>query len=970
MLLHVFVGDGQLVKPPEDLKTLRLTVSTSAGFGKGGREFDVGNNWTQGSFVRFHNTLVVGEVDDPGCSKLTFELKGCYKKDPAKEVVLGTAAIETKKKAKTYVLDLAPSAALTGLFGGGKDSKLDSICKLSITLYHNRFPVDLSPDEVALRHNREMLASKELKQKTKPSAREYSFLLNRKMNWDSDDAASFNKDTEKQLDKDVVTNLKDMYKTKQKEKVVARENAARGRQKLRAPFKDSEPALAYGANRQKVAYHDISPHRPTALGVGFVGVGGTPSSPPRQGKGTILYKKSEASEDPMEDIYNKMVMAEKRRLLKTNQKVKKAHFQTSLDRARAQIIAQKAKESQDKDEMLRKMMEKSDAQLKELRDEINRRKRRIAYLGLQKHISEADARKRKHEEELAKEKAKERHKLEEEAKKALRETRSLSPRRSSMNDLPSWAQAKRSSSAQPGMRGRPAMPVGHNAIPLRKAPEGTALKMSREAKLMREKEEARKELEEETAIALLEAHTGPAGAHAENSFSRSASPARPPMPIQKNRLPLRRADAVSARTRALQYKRKQEQERRAMALAAAEAAHDRLVAKLKAQGRATDLPVQGVIQHNPFPLREVPPGGTLASGQKGTPKGKVYDFSKIGSAAKEELKNGGSLNSGEGFEYGLGGSARKPPLSKTGTPASRVKGTPTNLYTFTMPDGTTLSSKSLSELEKKIADAKRDLEAKRARKIVKKKVQTQNRFSASVSKSTGREAREAGKKYATPVDQTKKYKKFYSPDYKAPDTSSADETARLVGEFEKTVDTYQRKAEAAMNKTERRTEGIAMTAEAVGAYDKLAAKSDALLAGETGAPKPTEVPGFLSEYAEGAADSAVHKKKHGSKGGKKHHKEDRKEGATTATATATATATEEEGDEMSVLRKQLESQGVSVDAKMLEIMRSLQKEQEEGKAAPTSPGPGKGKTDAMAEIEAALYRDDDLDLPTWGSGKR
>ena len=78
------------------------------------------------------------------------------------------------------------------------------------------------------------------------------------------------------------------------------------------------------------------------------------------------------------------------------------------------------------------------------------------------------------------------------------------------------------------------------------------------------------------------------------------------MPFEKNRLPLRKADAVSARTRALQYKRKQEQEQRAMALAAAEAAHDRLVAKLKAQGPGCDPAIEGVIQHNPFPLREVP----------------------------------------------------------------------------------------------------------------------------------------------------------------------------------------------------------------------------------------------------------------------------------------------------------------------------------------------------------------------------
>ena len=124
--------------------------------------------------------------------------------------------------------------------------------------------------------------------------------------------------------------------------------------------------LCYGANKhKKTAFVDISPHRPTALEVGFVNVSKTPRSPPRQGKGTILYKKKDATGDPIEDIYNKMVMAEKRRLLKTNQRVKKAHFQTSLDRAKAQIIAQKAKESQEKDEMLRRMMQKSDEQLKE-----------------------------------------------------------------------------------------------------------------------------------------------------------------------------------------------------------------------------------------------------------------------------------------------------------------------------------------------------------------------------------------------------------------------------------------------------------------------------------------------------------------------------------------------------------------------------------------------------------------------------
>ena len=118
----------------------------------------------------------------------------------------------------------------------------------------------------------------------------------------------------------------------------------------------------------------------------------------------------------------------------------------------------------------------------------SRRKRRIAYLGLQKHISEAEARKRKREEEVAKAKADERAKLENEAKLQLSGNLAvLSPRRSGMNELPSWAAAKRSSSsAQPGVR--PAMPVGRNAIPLRKAPDGAVIKMSREARALSREE--------------------------------------------------------------------------------------------------------------------------------------------------------------------------------------------------------------------------------------------------------------------------------------------------------------------------------------------------------------------------------------------------------------------------------------------------------------------------------------------------
>ena len=92
----------------------------------------------------------------------------------------------------------------------------------------------------------------------------------------------------------------------------------------------------------------------------------------------------------------------------------------------------------------------------------------------------------------------------------------------------------------------------------------------------------------------------------------------------------------------------------------------------------------------------------------------MYDFSKIGSTAQEQLKNGGAFAVEQEANH-------KPPRSKTSTPMSLVKGAPTNLYTFTMPDGTTLSSKSLSEFEKKIANAKRGVGSSEGEKSVKRK---------------------------------------------------------------------------------------------------------------------------------------------------------------------------------------------------------------------------------------------------------
>lgn len=948
MLLHVFVGDGQLVKPPENLGTLRLVISTSGGYGKGGREFDCGTNWTEGSLVRFHNTVVVGAADDPTCGKLTLELRGTYKDNVAKEVTLGVAAIETnpKQKSRTYVLNLEPSKGVKGLFFAG-DSTASSIAKLSVTLFQNRFAVDLSPDEVALRHKQELLASKEAKTKAKPSAREYSFLLNRKMNWNKDDSASFNHDTEKKLNRDVVTNLKDLYSSKQDAKKAALENAERGRQRLRSPYEASEPRLAYGAGGSRPAtFIDISPHRPTALDIGFVGVSGVPSSPPREGKGDILYKKSEQPEDPMDEIYTKMVLAEKRRLMKTAAKAKKAHFQSSLDRAKSQIIAQKARENEQKEEMMRRMMEKSDSQLRELRDEINRRKRRIAYLGLQKHISEEDARRKAKNEQADRAKTQARREMEVERQYALKMARSTSPaRRGRSVSVEGGAGAsppQRSQSAQPSSRTGPPMPYGKNAIPLRKGPEPEILRQSRESALASEKAAVRKRLEEEAQLALLEAHSGPTGFHAVNNFATNAA-TRPSMPVERNRLPLRKAEAVTKRARELQESKRREAENRAKALAAAQATHERMRMRIRAQGRSS-MPIEGVIQHNPFPVRNVPAGGTLGGSAEKT-KGKYYDFSQIGSAAKEALLS-------EGEDPGMIG--RPSSNSRRSSPG----GSTPNTYSFTMADGTTLTHKSMSELEKMIAAHRRRAEMKRTKKVVKKKVGTQKKMSGAIT-SAHPDFDRKGRKYATPVDETKKFKKFYSPDYKAPDTSSQEETDALVKEFESTVGKYQKNsdkkdwlasAQQSMDTLESRTGGIAMTAAAVDSYGNLMNKGDSLVSGDGGKSTTSKTPGFLSAYT-----------------GKGTGKGTKTAGAATKEAKNIATKLEKASEQgkkdaanddsvdLIALKAQLEAQGVTVDQKMLDIMASL------GTDKKGASSPAVKKSNAMAQMESALHHDEKED---------
>jgi hypothetical protein len=250
--------------------------------------------------------------------------------------------------------------------------------------------------------------------------------------------------------------------------------------------------------------------------------------------------------------------------------------------------------------------------------------------------------------------------------------------------------------------------------------------------------------------------------------------------------------------------------------------------------------------------------------------------------------------------------------------------------------------------------------------VVKRKVGAQKKMSGAVtSNKAGGAFDRGGKKYATPVTQTKKFKKFYSPDYKAPDTSSQEETDALVKEFENVVGKYQKSADKrgegwlssaqqAMDTLEGRTAGIAMTGAAVDSYGELASKGDSLAAGDG---KGASAPGFLSQYVgSGGGGSGSKAKAEAKKGGAGATSKGAKKIANKLQKAADkgkADAAKDAGDDVDLvaLKAQLEAQGVTVDQKMLDIMASLGTNK-----GPRSPDVK--KSDAMAAMESALHHDE------------
>ena len=554
--------------------------------------------------------------------------------------------------------------------------------------------------------------------------------------------------------------------------------------------------------------------------------------------------------DRLKIIYEKTLEAEKRRLLRQKKKKEKARFQSSLARVKAKIIKKKMAEDEERDAELHRIVVRSDEEVKKLRDKIQERQRRIAYLGLQKHINEAEARRRAKQRKIEEEKRMAREALEREANEAIRMARSMSPRRAA-------AQEEKMRSRSEENRPLKSYEIKKNAIPLRGAIDTEAIRKKREASEKAARLRERKRQEKETKEALQKAHSGLAGAHAEIK----RLPPHPPMPRGENRISLRDVDKISKRAQRIRERKQAALESKAIRVAAATAASEFMRKEYLA--RREKPSIAGVHTTNKFPLRQVETpaskasstskassSGTGTGSEKGGP---LFDFSDISRKAEEAV----AATPGDDEEFDLSdnefmsGGVRRP-----------------RMYTYTMEDGTIISAKSMSALDYKVRLATKSKLQSAAKKTVRKKVKTQKKISKSIT--LNRNPDEFGprrNKVGTPVND-KRYKKFYDPRHKRTAADDdADESEEVIRQFNSTLDKFtdasDDKKDDWMNIAKEHVEVLSMrsnkiqaTSNAIGKKTKVSTTKEALVSGNIATSNTSTMPGFLSEYHTSGVDTA------------------------------------------------------------------------------------------------------------------
>ena len=380
MLLHVFVGDGQLDAVPKDMLQLRLALSGDTR--KGGKEFSVSTPWKEGALVRFQHTQVLGQAEDKGTSTIHFSLKGTPKASPATEVTIGEAVLSTyaMERADTKVVMLLPPLS-PGATTSGRSAAPAPVGRLSVTLFLNRFAIDFSDENQKDHFNKlSVLNTKAAEAATTTSSREYAFLLNRRLNWKGERATSFNRKIESKLNEDMNGHMKELRVSKQHVDAISRQQRQQQRQGGRFN-KKAEPKLAYGTLHPPPPPRSQSPTRRTNMGVGFIAA--WPKPPPRT-----------HAEQEQEQISEKLRIAEERRQLQSKQEANllrdRAHnAQVKADEARLFVVQRR-----NEDELRRLALAAREETICRLRVENERTGKRTVAMAVHAHFLESQMRTR------------------------------------------------------------------------------------------------------------------------------------------------------------------------------------------------------------------------------------------------------------------------------------------------------------------------------------------------------------------------------------------------------------------------------------------------------------------------------------------------------------------------------------------------------------------------------------------------
>jgi hypothetical protein len=390
MLLHVFVGDAQLEAPPKDKQSMRLVLAGDVK--QGGKDFSIASTWKEGALVSFKNTTVMGSAEDKAQATVSFTLKASPKSNPAEEETIGEAVLST------YAMESAVEKIVV-LNPPSSSKNKAPVGRLSVTLFLNRFAIDFDADS----HRQKNLlggpsasssSTLQARAPAKPSSREYSFLLNRKLNWRGERRSTFNKQTEVLLQEDMSKHMKELKRSLQAERGAS---AAAAAQRARSPRskakgKGREPKLAYGTQHAPPPPRAQSPTRKTNMGVGFIGASWPrPERAPRA--------------DEEERIASELKMAEERRLMNLKAIALDAKQRAMEARLKSEAAKMTVELQAREDDVMRRALQKQEEELARMRRSLEAQKRKGLNRAVQAHFLESEERRKLKEEVERREKA-------------------------------------------------------------------------------------------------------------------------------------------------------------------------------------------------------------------------------------------------------------------------------------------------------------------------------------------------------------------------------------------------------------------------------------------------------------------------------------------------------------------------------------------------------------------------------------